>query len=458
MNNQTINPHTLEFLESIPYASTFEVDKLLAQQSQAFEEWKRVSWNERQGFLRDLLVVWDQEANILAESISREMGKPVSEAKAEVQKSRDLIEHYAHLSDDFLRPEEFVKDDIVLYHAPLGIILGVMPWNFPVWQVMRFAIPTMMVGNCVLVKPSPEVWGTTLLLKKLFAKVSKFSPFAILLTNHEETERVLRHESVQALSFTGSTHVGRHLAQIAASEVKKSVLELGGSDIFVVYEKSDIMTAAKEGAKSRLLNAGQSCIAAKRFFVHESLLQAFLLELKKNCDDLVLGDPLEKKTTLGPLSSVRALKNQQDVLNKFLSCGCEQVYQRLLREGEEKGACFFPPTILLADKATDLPKDLEAFAPLFVVTSFRDHNDVWQKALRSPYGLGGSVWSTDDKILEQWMRFYPTGGMSFNAMYRSSPLYPFGGVGLSGYGRELGSYGAREFTNIKTIYRYPKIF
>ena len=387
--------------------------------------------------------------NEYAESITAEMGKPLKESKAEVEKCAWVCDYYAENAAKFLAPETIETDAFKsqVYFEPLGPVLGIMPWNFPFWQVFRFCAPTLMAGNTVLLKHASNVQICARHIEQIFS-ASGFptAVFRNLVIGSGRIENVIKHASVKAVSLTGSELAGQKVASAAAMEIKKSLLELGGSNAFVILEDADIQKAVATGIKARFQNAGQSCIAAKRFIVHrkvsDSFISMFLGEMKK----LKTGDPLKEETDLGPLSSVRQAEAVEEQVERSVAMGARLLF------GGSRNRAFFQPS-LLTNVLPGMPLfDEEVFGPVAPVTIVEDTREAVALANATGFGLGVSLFTRDLKKAEALVSEFHDGAVFINAMVKSDPRLPFGGTKRSGYGRELAAEGIREFVNVKTVY------
>jgi succinate-semialdehyde dehydrogenase/glutarate-semialdehyde dehydrogenase len=448
---ETHNPATKSTIKSFPEMSIEEVNVIARKSHSAFDEWKLTTYTQRSSLITSLGTVLNEDKSQIAEIISIEMGKPISESIAEVEKSVLCSEYYAENTEEILKDQiiETEASESYIRYDPLGTIFAVMPWNYPLWQVIRFAVPAIMAGNTVLLKHSSNVPQTALLIEELFLKAGfPMGIFQTLLIGSSLVERVIQNEHVKAITLTGSEKAGSKVASIAAAEIKKSVLELGGSDPFIVLEDADLDLASKVGVKSRLLNTGQSCIAAKRFIVHSSIHDEFVEKLANQMEKLVVGNPLKSTTQIGPLATAAILENLKDQIQKSKEMGA-----KILIGGQElnMGGYYYAPT-LLTDVTSDMPVfNEETFGPVSPVIRFDTDEEAVQIANDTQFGLGASIWTTDIERAKQLIPQIEAGSVFINSLVRSDPRMPFGGIKKSGYGRELSSFGIKEFTNIKSI-------
>lgn len=450
---RAINPATGEIVGVYPEHDHAEIEARLGSALVAFEEWRSAPFAERRLRMRTVADLLRERARDYAALMAREMGKPIREGHAEVEKCAWAAEFFAE------RAESYLADGLVATEAkksyvaflPVGVVLAIMPWNFPFWQVFRFAAPALMAGNVTLVKHAPSVPGCARALETLFTDAG--FPGGVLQTLFIDESRVgplIDDMRIAAVTLTGSTRAGRAVAARAGQALKKSVLELGGSDPYVVLEDADVAHAASICVAARLVNAGQSCIAAKRFVVVGKVRAEFEAELVSGMKRVVVGDPLDPKTEMGPLARVeqRALLHAQ--VEESVACGAKLLLGGTVPEG--RGA-WYPPTVL-SNVGPGMPAfDEELFGPVAAVVPARDEAEAIRLANASSYGLGAAVFTRDTARGERIARDGLAAGACFvNAQVRSDPRLPFGGIRNSGYGRELGAFGIREFTNVKTVY------
>ncbi|MBF0585682.1 NAD-dependent succinate-semialdehyde dehydrogenase [Prosthecochloris sp. N3] len=453
---RTINPSNGELLAEYPAMTAADIEHVLLKTGDAASRWKQCSVGERAGFMNRLAGLLREQNSTHAEMISREMGKPLSQAVAEVEKCAWVCEYYAEHAESFLQPETVDVDGLtgLVTFEPLGVVLGVMPWNFPFWQVFRFASAVMMAGNGIVVKHAPNVTGSAIAIEQLFREAG--FPEHLYRTLHIDLEdvnelvgAVIDHPVVKAVSVTGSTGAGIAVASKAGRALKPSVLELGGNDPYIVLEDADLRQAASVCIAARLLNAGQSCIAAKRFLVHASVKKEFEDILVADFSARRMGDPFDPDVTVGPI----ARRDLRDELHKQVEIS-RNMGATVLCGGEvppEKGF-FYPPTVV-TDVRPGMPVySEETFGPVATVIGFSDDDEAVSIANDSPYGLGSAVFSADTERARSIAARLEAGNCFINAMVKSDPRLPFGGVKQSGYGRELSSYGLREFVNVKTVY------
>jgi len=452
MKLETINPATGKLVKSYKEISAESLMQILEKSHHAYLEWRMLFHYTRAKYFKKLSQVLAEEKSTLAEMISIEMGKPLIQASAEVDKCIVLSEYYATNGPLFLEDKKIATEARSSYvtYQPLGIILGIMPWNFPLWQVLRFAVPTIMAGNSVILKHSPNVCGVALLIEELFHK-SGFPDgvFKTVLIDVPQVESVIANNYVHGVSLTGSEAAGRSVAALAGKYLKKVILELGGSDPYIVFHDADIEKSVETCVSSRMINCGQTCISAKRFLVDEKIVKPFTELFVEKMKQYVLADS-SAKSSIGPM----ARKDLRDSLHLQVEQSVEKGAKVLL--GGIKPASegyFYPPTVIGDAKPGMKVWDEETFGPVAAITSFTTEMEALRIAMDTPYGLGAALFSEDIERMEKLAKFKVMAGSVFiNDYVRSDPRLPFGGIKASGFGRELSNYGLLEFVNVKTIY------
>ena len=448
---QSTNPMTGKVEKSFDEYSSAETSSILNSVADAYSTWKLSSLEQRAECLRNLAGLLRERADHFAALMAAEMGKPLKSGRAEVLKSATVCDFYADNGAAMLATEPKTVDGMKcsVEYAPMGTVLAVMPWNYPVWQVLRIAVPTLMAGNTMLLKHAPNVPQCALAIEELFCE-SMFpeNVFRTLIVGTEQVEDVLADDSVIGVCLTGSVRAGRAVAALAGAHLKRSVMELGGSDAFVVLADADLDKASAIGAESRCSNAGQACIAAKRFIVHSDVYDEFVGKLKERMEDVPMGDPLDEDTVMGPLASHQFRSNLQAQVDACTKAGGKLVTGGMIPESE---GAFYHPTII-----TDVPFDSEAgrdeiFGPVALVFRAESEEQAMEMANDSAFGLGGSVWTRDVEKGLKLARKIEAGLVYVNGRVSSRPPLPFGGVKKSGYGRELSTYGIREFVNVKSV-------
>ncbi|PLA74268.1 succinate-semialdehyde dehydrogenase [Hydrogenovibrio sp. SC-1] len=454
MTMQSINPATGELNAEFETWDQDTLDEVVTQAGYGFADWSQLTpLEDRIALLRRLGDVLLDDQEPLAELMTLEMGKLYSEAVAEVQKCASLCDYYADHAAEFLADELIESDASKSYLAylPLGVVLGVMPWNYPFWQVIRFAVPTVTAGNIALLKHASNVPQCALALEEVFRKAGyPDGVFSALMIGSDQVASVIRHPAVKAVSLTGSEAAGRKVASVAGEQLKKTVLELGGSDAFIVLDSADMKAAVAGAVKGRFLNAGQSCIAAKRFIVDAALVETFTEQFKQAIEsDLVVGDPMDANTTLAPMARQDLLDELHQQVMKSVEMGAKIVtggYQL------DRPGAYYAPTIL-TNVSSGMPAyDEEFFGPVAIILKASEPAHALGLANGIDYGLGGSIWTNDLATAETMARGMESGATFINSPTFSDPRLPFGGVKNSGYGRELSAQGIREFTNIKTVW------
>ena len=446
------NPATEETFAEYAVHTPEQVEQSLAEAAGTFAAWRRTEFRERSEKMRRAAALLRSGKEKYGELITREMGKPIVEAEAEVEKCAWVCDFYAEGAERFLAPlqvetdaaESFVRFD------PLGAVLAVMPWNFPFWQVFRFAAPALMAGNVGLLKHASNVPGSALAIEEIFHEAG-FPPgaFITLLIGSGAVEGLIRDDRVAAVTLTGSEPAGRAVAAAAGRAIKKSVLELGGSDPFIVLADADIDRAAAGAALGRCINSGQSCIAAKRFIVEESVAEPFAAALVREMEALAVGDPLDRNTRIGPLARADLRVELHEQVERSLAAGAE------LRCGGMPAAgrgYYYPATVLDAVEPGTPAFEEEIFGPVAAIIHARTAREAIAFANRSSFGLGASIWTQDTQRGTEIAREIEAGAVFVNGIVKSDPRLPFGGVKRSGYGRELAEFGIREFVNVKSVW------
>ncbi|QGY41547.1 aldehyde dehydrogenase family protein [Pseudodesulfovibrio cashew] len=448
---QSMNPATGEVLSTFEEYTPEQTAGILADTASAWMSWRETTYAERASRLQRAAEILREKQSALAEIMALEMGKPVRQGRGEVVKCAAVCDYYAQEGEALLAPMpiEGVGRSAYVRFEPLGTLLTVMPWNFPFWQVFRIAAPSLMAGNAVVLKHASNVPQCALAIEEIFKEAGfPENIFRTLLIGARQVEAVLDAPSVFAVSLTGSEHAGMKVASAAGARLKKSVMELGGSDPFIVLPDADLDEAVKTATLSRCGNTGQTCIAAKRFIVLDAVYDEFVTRLKASMSALVMGDPLAEGTDMGPMSSAPLREELQGQVDRCIEAGGKAVLGGAIPSGT---GCYYPPTII-----TDVPTEAgvcreELFGPVALVFKVSSEDEAIALANDTPFGLGGSIWSADEAKAALMATRVRTGCVFINSLVRSDVHLPFGGVGNSGYGRELGSYGIREFTNIKSI-------
>jgi succinate-semialdehyde dehydrogenase/glutarate-semialdehyde dehydrogenase len=450
MKIQSINPYTEEVMKEFELMTPDEVEGEIGRSRRAFSGWRDVSVSKRATYVRKLGDQLRAETRRYAEIMTREMGKPIRESVAEVEKCAWLCDYYAENGEKFLQPEEIrteAKKSYVLFQ-PLGIVLAVMPWNFPFWQAFRFGIPAVTAGNVVALKHASNVPMSALAIEEAFQKAGfPDNVFKTFLIRAEDAVTLIDDDKVDAVSLTGSNKAGEQVGAYAGRKIKKLVLELGGSDPFIVLDDADVEKAGRTAVTARMINTGQSCIAAKRFIVVEKAAETFKEVFLARLKELKIGDPMDEKTDVGPVAKREILDSLDEQLRDAKAKGAQ-----IVQAGHSftKGLFFAPCAVYGPGRDMKILTE-EVFGPIAPVITVKDEDEAVRIANDTPYGLGASVWSRDLKRAERVAAKIDAGCIAINDMVKSDPRLPFGGVKKSGVGRELSHYGLKEFVNIKTV-------
>ncbi len=451
---QSLNPYTEEVFQQYSLTSSNEVHDFIQILSHSQKQWSTVSLDAKQSLFVNLKKALLKKKETLAELITKEMGKPLNQSRAEIEKCTTLCDYYSSIQSSIFEEEHTIDETkTIISYKPLGVILLIMPWNFPLWQVLRCAIPALLMGNTILLKHAPNVPGCSLFIEKLFSKaLSKSSVDLPILkscfVSNETVAKLISSPIIQGVSLTGSTNAGKMVASLCGKAVKKCVLELGGSDAYILLEDAELSRAIDACVTSRLLNTGQSCISAKRFIVHKRLVSTFTEGMK---------DAFEKKTFGDPMHSF----DLGTIARKDLRNGLHLQVQRAITSGakcilggfipEEKGF-FYPPSILTNVSPSTSSFDEELFGPVAQIIEAENDKHALELANNSSFGLGGAIFSRDEEYAQNLaLNYFHTGSVAINDFLRSDARLPFGGIKESGFGREMGIQGLREFSNCKTI-------
>lgn len=456
----TVNPANGETLKTYDALGAEEIERRLAAAEATFRSYRTTSFAERARLMHRAAELLEQDQDEIGRVMTVEMGKPVKQARAEAAKCAKAMHWYADRAEGLLADEHpdaaDAKDSgasrVLVRYRPLGPVLAVMPWNFPLWQVVRFAAPALMAGNVGLLKHASNVPQTALYLEDLFRRAGfPEGCFQTLLIGSGAVEDILRDPRVKAATLTGSEPAGRAVASVAYDEVKKTVLELGGSDPYVVMPSADVERAARTAVTARVQNNGQSCIAAKRFIVHTDVFDTFAEHFADGMRALKVGDPLEEDTEVGPLSTEQGRTDLEELVDDAVENGATVLCGGERPDGFSDG-WYYAPTVL-----TDITPEMrihqeETFGPVATLYRAADLDEAVAIANDTPFGLSSNVWTRDEAEVERFVRDIEAGGVFFNGMTASHPAFPFGGEKRSGYGRELSEHGIREFCNITTVW------
>ncbi len=445
----TSYPFTGESLKEYTLFTDDEIDTSLQKSEEVFLDWKKEQLQDRTELLKKLADVLEEQKEKYANLITKEMGKPYRESIAEIEKCIWLIDFYEKNAEEFLADEliETEAQETFISYDPLGCILAIMPWNYPFWQVMRFAVPTLTAGNTALLKHANNVTGCALAIQDLFEAAGyPVGCFQTILSTHDQIEKIIGSDIIKAVSLTGSEKAGRAIAEIAGKNLKKTVLELGGNNACVIWEDADLDTHMSTIVKARMQNAGQSCIAAKRFIVVEEIYDEFLEKFKNALSDIRFGAPSDPKTELSTLARVDIAEEVQRQVDESVEKGAIVVV------GNVRNNIFFEPTIL-GNVIPGMPAfDEEVFGPVAAVIRAKDRSHALELASQSSFGLGTMLFTQDIEEARKQVGRIDDGAYFINEMVKSDPRLPFGGTKASGYGRELSKEGIMEFVNKKTVY------
>ncbi len=449
---ESINPATGEVMEVFEEWTTEKTGRAIEEAHGAWLGWREASFARRGELMRNAAAVLRRNRDEYARLMALEMGKPITDGRAEVEKCAWACDFYAGKAAQFLAMEPAESDGSMAYVAfrPMGTVLAVMPWNFPFWQVFRFAAPALMAGNAGVLKHSSNVPRCALAIEDIFRRGGfPENLFRTLMIGSRQVEGVIEHPLIRGVTLTGSEHAGRVVAAAAGRMLKKTVLELGGSDPFIVLADADLDEAARTAARARCINSGQSCIAAKRFIVEESVYGPFMERFTRAMAGMVVGNPLEESTQVGPQARRDLMEELHAQVTDSAAMGAEIV----LGGGPlERKGYFYPPTVLTGVKPGMRAYREELFGPVASVIAVEDLDEAVEVANDTSFGLGGSVWTRDTKKGSELAARVETGAFFVNGLVKSDPRLPFGGVKDSGYGRELSHYGIKEFTNIQTVW------
>lgn len=450
---KSINPASMKLIGETEELSNDAIEAKLAQAQTTFNTWKQTDFATRAKLLLQVAATLRTNNEKYASIMTSEVGKTLSASLAEVEKCATCCEFYAMNAERFLAAESVATDatESFVRFDPIGVVLAVMPWNFPFWQVIRFAAPAIMAGNVGLLKHASNVQLSAQALEDAFTEAGlPVGVFLNLAISSAKVEAVIRDPRVKAVTLTGSEYAGSQVAKVASEEIKKTVLELGGSDPFIVLEDADLDKAVAAAVSGRMqMNAGQSCIAAKRFIIQETIAESFTKKLKGELAKLVVGDPTKPETQVGPLANEQMVKDIETQVEASVKAGARIVAGG--KRGEAPG-CYYLPTILTGVTKGMPVYDEEVFGPAMPIITFKDHAQAIAIANDSPYGLGATIFTKDVAHAKQLATQIESGSIFINNQVKSDSRLPFGGVKKSGYGRELSDFGIREFVNIKTVW------
>lgn len=451
-NYRSINPFTEEEFEKYETLTDKKLLEKLGAAEKGYKQWSKTSLEERKSLLNKLANYLNENSEHFADIMTKEMGKPIKSARLEVRETAQLCKHYAQNSSSYLSDKEVTTEaqKSIVRYEPQGPILAIMPWNFPLWQVIRFAAPNLMAGNVGLVKPSENTPSTAKKIEEAFRKTGyPKDVFQTICIDKSQVSQIIKDDKIRGVTLTGSTRAGKAIAAQAGQNLKKTVLELGGSDPMIVFQDADIHNASENAAISRLANNGQSCTATKRMILHEDISKKFVDQLKTNFNSMTIGDPSKESTDIGPLARKDLRDNLAKQVDKTVEMGAEIVLGG--RKIEKKGY-FYEPTILTNIPENSPAEKEELFGPAVAVFTFSTIEEAVKIANNTRFGLGASIWTEDEDKAIKTSKEIEAGIVAINDMVDSDARLPFGGVKDSGYGRELGEEGIKEFTNRKTVY------
>ena len=457
MSIRSINPATGQTLNSFDELSAQQIEESLTRAANAFRDSRRTRLADRSSMMLRVAEILGNEKTDFARLMTTEMGKPINAAVQEAEKCAWVCRYYAESAEEHLA-DQIVETNATksyVHFQPLGVVLAVMPWNFPFWQVFRFAAPALMAGNVGLLKHASNVPQCALAIADIFSRAGfPDGAFQTLLIGSDAVQSVLEDSRVAAATLTGSEPAGRSVASIAGKQIKKTVLELGGSDPFIVMPSADLKEAVGTAVKARTINNGQSCIAAKRFIVHGQIYEEFEKRFVEAMKALRVGDPMNESTDIGPLATMQILKDLEEQVQVSVAAGAKILTggQRAKFGDELAGGNFYEPTVL-----ADIPKESPAFSdeifgPVASLFRVKDIDEAIDLANVTPFGLGSAAWTNEESERDRFVEEIEAGCVFINGMVASDPRLPFGGVKHSGYGRELGEFGIREFVNVKTVW------
>ena len=446
---KTVNPFNNKPIKEYEHHTSKQVSKILEKAQDTFQKWRQTSIKERCRYLNNLAQILEDDKEDLAKMITSEMGKPLKESRSEIEKCVVLCDFYATNADDFLADELIETDatESFISYDPLGVILAIMPWNFPFWQVMRFAVPTLTAGNTTILKHASNVTGCALAIEKLFQKAGYSKGcFTTVLATHDTVEKLIADDRIKAVTLTGSEKAGKTIAATAGKNLKKTVLELGGNNACIILDDADLDKYIDTIVNARMQNAGQSCIAAKRFIVTENIHDEFLKRFKEKVEALKFGDPMSEDTTIGTLARADLADTLKKQIDDSIAMGATLV------SGNQKNQAYFEPTIL-SDITVNMPvfKE-ETFGPVAPIMKVKDAEAAFKMASDTRFGLGTMVFTQSIELAQSYIDTIEDGAYFVNDLVKSDVRLPFGGTKASGYGRELSKEGIHEFVNRKTVF------
>ncbi len=449
---KAINPFNNTLIKEYPEHALQEVTEIIDRVQKDFQAWRQVSFEQRRSLMKKAAQVLRHKKETYASLITQEMGKVIKEARAEVEKCAWVCDYYAENAETFLRNERVDTDAQQSYISfePIGIVLAVMPWNFPFWQVFRFAAPALMAGNAGILKHASNVPGCALAIEDIFREAGfPENLFRTLLIRPALIPEIIKHEYVQAVTLTGSEPAGSAVAAMAGKEIKKTVLELGGSDPFIVLSDADLEKAVSTAVQARMINTGQSCIAAKRFIVVNQVLEEFQNKMVQQMQALKMGNPADETVQVGPLARADLVEELDRQVKNSIQKGAKLLLGGKKATGE--GNFYLPTVITNVQKGMPIYEE-ETFGPVAAIIPVQDEEEAMTVANDTRFGLGASLWTQNIEKAKVLAHQIQAGSVFINGLVKSDPRLPFGGIKKSGYGRELSHYGIKEFVNIKTVW------
>jgi len=459
MKIRTKNPYNGKVLKEYDVISTSDALSIAQESRKAFTHWKDISSSEKKKLFLNLSKELNKNKSEYAALITAEMGKPISESLGEIEKCALLAEVLAKNGESWLAPEKVSADgkEHVITFEPLGPIFIIMPWNYPFWQVFKVALPPLFAGNTILLKHASNVTGSSLAIEKIFTQAGfPNNVFNSLVINHETSNSLIESDEVAACSLTGSVSAGSKIAEHAGKNIKKIVLELGGSDPLLVLEDSDLDIAAQAAVNGRTSNAGQVCIGSKRIIVHKKIAQAFSEKFTEKINNLKVGDPLDPETQIGPLANEQAVKDMEAFVQDAVSKGGKLLTGGVRLKGKNAQGNFFLPAVLIQTTPQMNAVCQETFGPIAPIIIANDDEEMIAIANNTEFGLSASIWTKNIERAKKIAKKINAGAVFINSTSKSHPLLPIGGIKKSGFGRELSRYGIKEFVNIKTINVYDQ--
>lgn len=451
MTLTSINPANGTILKEFEEWNQTQIEVQIKKTQKTFTDWKPISYSDKSSLLKKLSKILRDDIKRLSTLISMEMGKPILQSEYEIKKCALLCEYYATYGKQFLENENIEsKDSSYVQFLPLGLVLIIMPWNFPFWQVFRCAVPSLVAGNVVLLKHASNVPQCGYAIQDIFLKSGfQENVFSYLPISSKVASKVITDDRIAAISFTGSTSAGSHIASLAGKHIKKIVLELGGSDPFIVLDDVDLNETVKQAVKARIINNGQSCIAAKRFIVQNGIFNEFQELFKKEIEGLIIDDPINRKTDIGPLATEEMLNNLDKQVHKSVKQGAKLISGGT-RLNDRCGFFYQPSVLTCVSKEMPIMKE-ETFGPVAPLIEVKNEKEALEVANDSCYGLGASIWTRDITKAKSMAKQLQAGNVFINDIVKSYPRLPFGGIKQSGFGRELSHYGIKEFVNIQSV-------